>query len=85
MSQSPQRKDSQRAWLSARTKIVLIWSVTIVLLLLRRFEVIDWSAWIIVTPVLMLIGIIAIPLGIVIWIGVWRGLKIRIVNTLGHR
>ena len=84
MSQPPQRQDSQRARLSVKAKIVLIWSVTAVLLILRRFEVIDWSAWVIVAPVLMLISVIAIPMGIVIWIGVWRGLKIRIVNTLGH-
>ena len=82
MSQPPQRQDSQRARLSVKAKIVLIWSVTAALLILRRFEVIDWSAWVIVAPVLMLISVIAIPMGIVIWIGVWRGLKIRIVNTL---
>ena len=69
--------------MTVKARIVGIWAVTIVLLLLRRFEVIDWSPWVIVAPVLFLLSAISVPMLIVIWIGVYRGLKIRIVDGKG--
>ena len=84
MSQLPLKQNRKGTRISVKAKIVLIWAVTIVLLLLRRFEVIQWSAWVIVAPVVFMITVVAVPMLIVIWIGIWRGLKIRIVNTLGH-
>ena len=84
MSPMPQQQDRKGTRISVKAKIVLIWSVTIVLLILRRFEVIHWSPWVIVAPVVFMLTVVAVPLLIVIWIGVYRGLKIRIVDTLRH-
>ena len=57
-------------------KIPTIWIITGVLLMLHALGIIEWSAWVIVGPVLVLVGIMCIP----VLIGLYRGLKIRIVN-----
>jgi hypothetical protein len=67
---------------SVKVRIAVIWAATAILLALHALGIIHWSPWFIVTPVLVLIAIITIPLCIVIWIGMYRGLKIRINNAL---
>ena len=69
--------------MTVKARIVGIWAVTIVLLLLRRFEVIDWSPWVIVAPGLFMLTIIVIALSRPILIGLYRGWKIRIVDGKG--
>jgi hypothetical protein len=70
---------------SVKARIVGIWVVTGVLLALHATGIIDWSPWVIVAPVLFILTIIVVPLLIVVWIGIYRGLKIRIYNTFSHR
>ena len=82
MQTMPRYQKRQRARISVKAKIAAIWIVTALLLALHALGIIDWSPWFIVTPVLVVIAIIAIPLCVVIWIGIYRGLKIRIVNRL---
>ena len=40
---------------------------------------IDWSWWLVTAP---LWGTVLLAMVVVVWTGIYRGLKIRIVNTL---
>jgi hypothetical protein len=62
-----------------RLKIPTIWVITATLLALHALGFIDWSPWVIVGPVLVFVGIMCIP----VLIGLYRGLKIRIVHGKG--
>ena len=74
----------QRARISVKAKIAAIWIVTALLLALHGLGIIDWSPWVIVAPVVFMLTVIVVPLLIVIWIGIYRGLKIRVFNILNH-
>jgi hypothetical protein len=64
-------------------KIPIIWVITATLLALHALGFIDWSAWIIAGPVLVLIGVIVIAVAFPVVIGLYRGWKIRIVHGKG--
>jgi len=48
----------------------------------KLLGLIDWSWWIVTAP---LWGTVLLAMGRVVWIGIYRGLKIRIYNALTHR
>jgi hypothetical protein len=65
---------------AVKIKLIVLWTVTGILLALNALGVIDWSPWIIAAPVLALIGVIVILACIPISIGLYNGLKIRLVH-----
>ena len=62
--------------------IVGIWASTLTMVLLKLIGVIALSWWIVTAPLLF---IFLLNIGVPILIGVYQGLKIRIVNGTGNK
>ena len=57
--------------------VVGIWAATLTMVLLKLIGAIAWSWWTVTAPLLF---ICLLNIGVPILIGLYRGLKIRIVN-----